>query len=52
MKKHILSIGAILTVFTLKAQNKPLTEQDYARAEQFLGYNIEPLVDGTMVRPS
>ena len=52
MKKHILSIGAILTVFTLKAQNKPLTEQDYARAEQFLGYNIEPLVDGTMVRPN
>lgn len=52
MKKHILSIGAILTVFTLKAQNKPLTEQDYARAEQFLSYNIEPLVDGTMVRPS
>ncbi len=52
MKKHILSIGAILTVFTLKAQNKPLTEQDYARAEQFLSYNVEPFVDGTTVRPS
>lgn len=45
MKKHLLTIGTILTVFTLKAQNKPLTEQDYARAEQYLGYNIEPLVD-------
>jgi len=52
MKKHILSIGAILTVFTLKAQNKPLTEQDYARAEQFLSYNVEPFVDGNTVRPS
>lgn len=50
MKKHILSIGAILTVFTLKAQNK--TEQDYARAEQFLSYNVEPFVDGAMVRPN
>ena len=52
MKRHILSIGAILTVFTLKAQNKPLTEQDYARAEQFLSYNVEPFVDGTTVRPN
>lgn len=52
MKKHILSIGAILSFFTLKAQNKPLTEQDYARAEQFLSYNIEPLVDGIATRPN
>jgi len=52
MKKHILSIGAILSVFTLKAQHKSLTEQDYARAEQFLSYNIEPLVDGIAVRPN
>ena len=52
MKKHILTISAILTIFTLKAQNKPLTKQDYARAEQFLSYNIDPLVDGGQVRPS
>lgn len=45
MKKRLLTIGTILTFFTLNAQNKPLTEQDYARAEQFLGYNIESLVD-------
>ncbi len=51
MKKHILTIGAILTVFTLKAQNKPLTEQDYARAEQFLSYNIEPFVDESAGMP-
>ncbi|WAC41936.1 S9 family peptidase [Pedobacter sp. SL55] len=51
MKKPILTIATILTVFTLKAQNKPLTEQDYARAEQFLGYNIEPLVTEGASRP-
>jgi dipeptidyl aminopeptidase/acylaminoacyl peptidase len=51
MKKQLLTIGAILTVFTLKAQNKPLTEQDYARAEQFLGYNIETFVDEGASRP-
>ncbi|SOD19762.1 S9 family peptidase [Pedobacter xixiisoli] len=45
MKKQLLTIGTILTFFTLKAQNEPLTEQDYARAEQFLGYHIEPFVD-------
>ncbi len=51
MKKPILTIATILTVFTLKAQNKPLTEQDYARAEQFLGYNIEPLITEGASRP-
>ena len=52
MKKQILAIGAILTVFTLRAQNKPLTAQDYARAEQFLGYNINPLVNEGAGRPT
>lgn len=51
MKKQLLTIGTILTVFTLKAQNKPLTEQDYAKAEQFLGYNIESFVDEGASRP-
>ncbi len=51
MKKQFLTIASILTVFTLKAQNKPLTEQDYARAEQFLSYNIEPLVTEGASRP-
>lgn len=51
MKKYILTISAILTVFTLKAQNKALTEADYARAEQFLGYNIESFVDEGAGRP-
>lgn len=51
MKKHILTLSTILTVLTLKAQNKPLTEQDYARAEQFLGYNVESFVDEGASRP-
>ncbi|WP_293301162.1 S9 family peptidase [Pedobacter sp. UBA4863] len=50
MKKHILTFGVILTAFAVNAQNKPLTTNDYARAEQFLGYNIEPLVTGGSVR--
>jgi len=51
MKKPILTICTILTFFTLRAQNKPLTEQDYARAEQFLSYHIEPFVDEGASRP-
>ncbi len=50
MKKHILTFVVILTAFAVNAQNKPLTTNDYARAEQFLGYNIEPLVTGGSVR--
>ena len=52
MKKQLLTISTILTVFTLKAQNKILTAKDYERAEQFLSYNIEPLVGGTAVYPN
>lgn len=52
MKKQLLTISTILTVFTLKAQNKILTAKDYERAEQFLSYNVEPLVGGTAVYPN
>jgi dipeptidyl aminopeptidase/acylaminoacyl peptidase len=43
MKKYLLSLSTILTAYTLSAQQAK-TEKDYARAESFLGYNINDLV--------
>jgi dipeptidyl-peptidase 4 len=33
------------------AQSSPVTPQDYARAERFLSWNVDPLVFGAEVRP-
>jgi dienelactone hydrolase len=53
MKKYLLTINVLITVFTVNAQqHQPLTKEDYARAEKFLNYNIEPYVDGGLVRPN
>ena len=44
-----LTALACAVPFALQAQQPPaLTAQDYARAERFLGYNTQPLVDGSI----
>src|SRR5690606_4283471 len=50
-----LLAGALLAAATLlpaaaAAQGKVLTDADYARAEQFVGYNTVPLVDHMVTR--
>ncbi len=39
------TVVAACVCVTAAAQGRQLTDQDYARAEQFLGYNTKPLVD-------
>ncbi|QPH38437.1 S9 family peptidase [Pedobacter endophyticus] len=52
MNKYWLSIAACSLALTASAQQKQaLTAQDYERAERFMSYNTEPLIDGGTVRP-
>ena len=45
--------GALLVSGATLAQPRPaVTAQDYARAERFLGYNTQPLVDGSAGPPT
>ncbi|HLT43997.1 MAG TPA: DPP IV N-terminal domain-containing protein, partial [Luteimonas sp.] len=45
-----LSLSALCLPGTLAAQGRVLTAQDYARAERFVGYNANPLVDHAVTR--
>lgn len=47
MKRSLLTGAVLLFAFSASAQ---LSQNDYARAEKFLSYNIDPLVDGGNVR--
>jgi len=52
MNKYWLSIAACTLALNASAQQKQvLTAQDYERAERFMSYNTEPLIDGGAVRP-
>jgi len=53
MNKLLFTAAAILASFAVSAQQGPvLTDKDYARAESFLSYNTEPLIDHAVVRPN
>ncbi len=53
MNKFLFTACCVAVALTANAQQGPvLTEQDYARAESFLSYNTEPLVDHAVVRPN
>lgn len=51
MKKYSFTLIALALGFGLRAQQKVLTAADYARAEQFMSYNMSGLLDGGTVRP-
>jgi len=49
----LLASAAAALALPAAAQQRPvLTAADYAHAEQFLGYNVNPLVYGASVRPT
>lgn len=55
MHKYLLVLSAAvwLAPATASAQQRPvLTAQDYARAERFLSYNTQPLIDGSAGQPN
>jgi dipeptidyl aminopeptidase/acylaminoacyl peptidase len=55
MHKYLLAISVAvwLAPAPASAQQRPvLTAQDYARAERFLSYNTQPLVDGSASQPN
>ena len=54
MPKFLPALVTAATFFAFtaaSAQQAVLTDQDYARAERFMGYNTQALVDGTTDRP-
>jgi dipeptidyl aminopeptidase/acylaminoacyl peptidase len=52
MNKFLLAVIPCALVFSAHAQQgPPLTAKDYERAESFLSYGTEPLVDNNNVRP-
>ncbi len=52
MNKFLSLIFPLAIASVATAQQKVLTTKDYARAEQFLTYNTEPLVDRANIRPN
>ncbi|MBI2073928.1 MAG: DPP IV N-terminal domain-containing protein [Gemmatimonadetes bacterium] len=52
MRPSALLLATVLAQPSLAQAPRALTAQDYARAEQFMGYNTNPLVFGAPVRPS
>ncbi|MCR5889233.1 S9 family peptidase [Hymenobacter sp. J193] len=54
MRKYLLAFtAAAFCVSVASAQQRPaLTAQDYARAERFLSYNTQALVDGSAGQPN
>jgi len=53
MNKFILAALPFAFVLTANAQQRTiLTAKDYERAERLMGYNTEPLVDRSSVRPN
>src|SRR5215510_16430631 len=51
-QKAAVVICGLLAVIPGFAQTRALTSDDYARAEKFLGYNANPLVLHSGVRPT
>ncbi|MGZ3872713.1 MAG: DPP IV N-terminal domain-containing protein [Mucilaginibacter sp.] len=52
MNKFLLTVIPCVWVLSASAQQgPPLTAKDYERAESFLSYNTEPLIDNNSVRP-
>ncbi|ASU33387.1 S9 family peptidase [Mucilaginibacter xinganensis] len=52
MNKFLLAVIPCAFVFSAHAQQgTPLTAKDYERAESFLSYGTEPLIDNNNVRP-
>ncbi|RYY08264.1 MAG: S9 family peptidase, partial [Cytophagaceae bacterium] len=55
MSHYVPGLVAVATLFSMTAavaQQRPaLTAQDYARAEQFMGYHTQALVDGAAGQP-
>ncbi|RPD47702.1 S9 family peptidase [Hymenobacter sediminis] len=55
MHKYVLAFSAAvwLAQASASAQQRPiLTAQEYARAERFLSYNTQPLIDGSAGQPN
>ncbi len=52
MNKVLLAAIPFALAFTATAQQRVLTAKDYEKAEQFMSYNTEPLVDRGSVRPN
>ncbi|HVX49584.1 MAG TPA: hypothetical protein VHB48_05475, partial [Chitinophagaceae bacterium] len=51
MRKYVLPLAAALFAVPAGAQQPVLTAADYARAESYLSYNTEKLIDHGSVRP-
>ncbi len=49
MRKYLLAASAIAVTLAAGAQQS-MTAKDYERAEKFMSYNTEPLIDGSAVR--
>ena len=47
-----LAIAAVASASPVVAQQRAMTNADYARAERFMSYNTAPLVAGGAVRPT
>jgi hypothetical protein len=52
MKSLNFALLALAISTTSFAQTRTLTPDDYARAERFLGYNVNPMVLHSGVRPT
>ena len=52
MRNSLLLMATLAAQPSLAQAPRALTAQDYARAEQFMGYHTTPLVLGAPVRPS
>jgi dipeptidyl aminopeptidase/acylaminoacyl peptidase len=54
VRKELLLVAGVLLACTASglAQGRQLTTEDYARAEKFMGYNVNPLVYHGMAHPT
>lgn len=52
MKQCILAACATLLLLSTHAQNNALTAADYKKAERFMSYNTQPLIDRASVSPA
>ncbi len=52
MNKYWLTVTTCAIVVTSSAQQKTLTNQDYQRAESFMGYNTAKFIDNTISQPN
>ncbi len=51
MRKYLLAVTVMAFAFAANAQQS-VTAKDYERAEKFMSYNTDPLIDGGNVRPN